>query len=293
MQIQLNKPAQVAGAGGVGASHTEGGPDNALLKSLVSKYFGDDADDDEEGAGGDGADATKKTKPNGAATGRKAGQYFLANDEEVDGEEDDEDPEEPNANTKTGTSGKASGKGSVPAQAAESDDDLEFDFAGVANLLADKDLIVEKPEGFDEEDLNETSFVVLLKHNIERFKEEAFAEGEKSIQEYFQNTLDPRLIEAINFQTENPNMRPEEITRFLDGLVYQAAVEDFDPTKEADAKAIIRDYNLLHQTPTDEVEKEMIRKALDRHHGKRKNAAKDLNISERTLYRKIKEYGLD
>ena len=43
----------------------------------------------------------------------------------------------------------------------------------------------------------------------------------------------------------------------------------------------------------DEVEKEMIRKALDRHHGKRKNAAKDLNISERTLYRKIKEYGLE
>ena len=43
----------------------------------------------------------------------------------------------------------------------------------------------------------------------------------------------------------------------------------------------------------DEVAKEMIRKALERHHGKRKSAAKDLNISERTLYRKIKEYGLD
>ncbi|WP_276857829.1 sigma-54 interaction domain-containing protein [Bacteroides fluxus] len=43
----------------------------------------------------------------------------------------------------------------------------------------------------------------------------------------------------------------------------------------------------------DEVEKEMIRKALERHHGKRKSAAQDLNISERTLYRKIKEYGLD
>jgi hypothetical protein len=41
------------------------------------------------------------------------------------------------------------------------------------------------------------------------------------------------------------------------------------------------------------VEKEMIRKALERHHGKRKSAAKDLNISERTLYRKIKEYELD
>ncbi|NCC08956.1 MAG: sigma-54-dependent Fis family transcriptional regulator [Bacteroidia bacterium] len=43
----------------------------------------------------------------------------------------------------------------------------------------------------------------------------------------------------------------------------------------------------------DEVEREMIKKALEKHHGKRKNAAKDLNISERTLYRKIKEYGLD
>ena len=43
----------------------------------------------------------------------------------------------------------------------------------------------------------------------------------------------------------------------------------------------------------DEVEREMIRKALEKHHGKRKSAAKDLNISERTLYRKIKEYELD
>lgn len=43
----------------------------------------------------------------------------------------------------------------------------------------------------------------------------------------------------------------------------------------------------------DDVEKDMIRKALEKHHGKRKSAAQDLNISERTLYRKINEYGLD
>lgn len=43
----------------------------------------------------------------------------------------------------------------------------------------------------------------------------------------------------------------------------------------------------------DEVEKEMIKRALQKHNGKRKSAAKDLNISERTLYRKIKEYDLD
>ena len=43
----------------------------------------------------------------------------------------------------------------------------------------------------------------------------------------------------------------------------------------------------------EDVEKEMIRKALERHNGKRKNAAADLKISERTLYRKIKEYNLE
>jgi len=40
-------------------------------------------------------------------------------------------------------------------------------------------------------------------------------------------------------------------------------------------------------------EKELILKALDRHHGKRKAAADELGISERTLYRKIKEYNID
>ena len=42
-----------------------------------------------------------------------------------------------------------------------------------------------------------------------------------------------------------------------------------------------------------DVERDMIIKALERHNGKRKNAAQDLKISERTLYRKIKEYNLE
>lgn len=39
-------------------------------------------------------------------------------------------------------------------------------------------------------------------------------------------------------------------------------------------------------------EREIIKKALDKHRGKRKYAALELGISERTLYRKIKEYEL-
>ncbi|HTP79707.1 MAG TPA: sigma-54 dependent transcriptional regulator [Bacteroidota bacterium] len=42
----------------------------------------------------------------------------------------------------------------------------------------------------------------------------------------------------------------------------------------------------------DEMERRMIAGALDRHRGNRRLAARDLNISERTLYRKIKDYGL-
>lgn len=41
-----------------------------------------------------------------------------------------------------------------------------------------------------------------------------------------------------------------------------------------------------------EQEMELISKALKKHRGKRKNAARELGISERTLYRKIKEFGI-
>ena len=40
-------------------------------------------------------------------------------------------------------------------------------------------------------------------------------------------------------------------------------------------------------------EKELIIKALKKHKGKRKDAATDLGISERTLYRKLKEYNIE
>jgi DNA-binding NtrC family response regulator len=42
-----------------------------------------------------------------------------------------------------------------------------------------------------------------------------------------------------------------------------------------------------------EKEKELIIKALKKHKGKRKDASLDLGISERTLYRKLKEYDIE
>lgn len=66
------------------------------------------------------------------------------------------------------------------------------------------------------------------------------------------------------------------------------SVTPVEPTEVQDTEEYVEENLAL-----DKVEKEMIRKALERHHGKRKNAAADLKISERTLYRKIKEYGLE
>jgi transcriptional regulator with PAS, ATPase and Fis domain len=42
----------------------------------------------------------------------------------------------------------------------------------------------------------------------------------------------------------------------------------------------------------DEMERRMISSSLNRNKGNRRLAARELNISERTLYRKIKDFGL-
>lgn len=55
-----------------------------------------------------------------------------------------------------------------------------------------------------------------------------------------------------------------------------------DETDMADAALTLED-----------TEKETIRRSLERNEGKRKKTAEELQISERTLYRKIKEYGLE
>lgn len=76
--------------------------------------------------------------------------------------------------------------------------------------------------------------------------------------------------------------------------IIHPAVQPVTPiTSSADDDIQDTEEYVEESLALDNVEKEMIRKALEKHHGKRKAAALDLNISERTLYRKIKEYGLD
>jgi transcriptional regulator with PAS, ATPase and Fis domain len=63
--------------------------------------------------------------------------------------------------------------------------------------------------------------------------------------------------------------------------------------KENAYQVVTEIYNENESLSIEEKEKELIIKALSKNKNKRKSAAKDLGISERTLYRKIKHYNLE
>ena len=68
---------------------------------------------------------------------------------------------------------------------------------------------------------------------------------------------------------------------------------EFIPAEEATHYGVVSTGSATETLSLEHHEKEMIIKALEAHKGKRKDAAKALGISERTLYRKINEYGID
>lgn len=82
-------------------------------------------------------------------------------------------------------------------------------------------------------------------------------------------------------------IEPENCSGSLPPVVHKPA-DKFDNIETVHAESIESNAVSL-----EEAEKDMIRKALERNNGKRKKCAEELKISERTLYRKIKEYNLE
>jgi DNA-binding NtrC family response regulator len=75
-------------------------------------------------------------------------------------------------------------------------------------------------------------------------------------------------------------------------------IEDVSHYEKAENTESREDYHEIlveeeESLSISETEKKLIKKALAKHSGKRKYAAEDLGISERTLYRKIKEYDIE
>jgi transcriptional regulator with PAS, ATPase and Fis domain len=100
-----------------------------------------------------------------------------------------------------------------------------------------------------------------------------------------------------------------EISAEDKSAIIQKLYRDITPSSSSDLPVQVKQSGDFESTPSyqndfqehieveeslslEDREKELIQKALEKHRGKRKYAAQDLGISERTLYRKIKEYGL-
>ena len=80
-----------------------------------------------------------------------------------------------------------------------------------------------------------------------------------------------------------------EMRQQLNGLLSnQTSTPQHINQEDYQAVEVLRD----EPTNLEEIEKESIRRALERSNGNRKTAAEALGFSERTLYRKIKEYDL-
>ena len=99
-----------------------------------------------------------------------------------------------------------------------------------------------------------------------------------------------------NFVQSNPvtQIGDTVVTRVSQSEPEAAEPEftEFIPAEETTHYGIVSTGSTTETLSLEHHEKEMIIKALEAHKGKRKDAAKALGISERTLYRKINEYGI-
>ena len=57
--------------------------------------------------------------------------------------------------------------------------------------------------------------------------------------------------------------------------------------------AIVEEVKEPESLNLNDIGRQMVEKALERNGGNRKKASKELGISDRTLYRRIKQYGLE
>lgn len=77
-------------------------------------------------------------------------------------------------------------------------------------------------------------------------------------------------------------------TKAFEQPYQEVEIQNADEDSEIHPSEVIHDDLSLEK-----IEIDMIKRALEKYKGKRKNAAKELGISERTLYRKIKEYNIN
>ena len=90
-----------------------------------------------------------------------------------------------------------------------------------------------------------------------------------------------RTINTVQLPSSN-QLAPIQPVAPIQSVAEDAFAEEYvEPEKEPE------NLNL------NDISKQMLEKALERNHGNRRKAAQELGISDRTLYRRLKQYGLD
>ncbi len=96
-------------------------------------------------------------------------------------------------------------------------------------------------------------------------------------------------------QTQGTSNVPAREYRYVtaEGSILPPEQSKTEVTEKDKAKELPADEYVEESVTLDDYEREVVKRALERNMGRRKETARALGISERTLYRKIKEYGLE
>lgn len=153
-------------------------------------------------------------------------------------------------------------------------------------------------------DRNTNRLPVLAAHNASTNGHEFANEREILYKLFFDMKKDVTELKRMFVDIlQNPDMDVKR-QAFMDELQEVSTHEILplgraqQPMQSKAPVVIHHDDDIHHHVEVDESlnimdkEKELILKALKKHKGKRKDAASDLGISERTLYRKLKEYDI-
>ncbi|MDR2474000.1 MAG: sigma-54 dependent transcriptional regulator, partial [Tannerella sp.] len=121
-------------------------------------------------------------------------------------------------------------------------------------------------------------------------------EREILYQVLFDMKKDVTDLKKLVHEIMNGNVRINDVENEIYTPVHEPSVHEAETLKTSPSRGeiTIQDAETIEETLSlIAAEKNMIRRALYRNCGNRKYAAKELQISERTLYRKIKEYDLE
>ena len=98
-----------------------------------------------------------------------------------------------------------------------------------------------------------------------------------------------RDMNSLRKQLDEARERQLFTSQAVPAVIKTETPRPVNTVQDAEAEEI-SDMETLN---LDDIGRQMIEKALDRNNGNRKKAAQELGISDRTLYRRIKQFGLD